>query len=93
MTSGSLGAKKRQQTRESIEAQLQSVVEEEEKESGDSHDGEGARRTAPKKPNRAPADELLFGVLPKDLALPAAIGFLGVAVLAAVAITRAGSAR
>ncbi len=30
-------------------------------------------------------------MLPKDLALPAAIGFLGVAVLAAVAITKSGS--
>ena len=33
-------------------------------------------------------NDLLFGVIPKDLALPAAISFLGVAVIGAVAMTR-----
>ncbi len=85
-TAASQTARKRQQTRENADAQLQSVAEEEEREAAD-------EEVAPKKTaKRKPADEeLLFGVLPKDLALPAAIGFLGVAVLAAVAITKSGS--
>ncbi|SJX61772.1 uncharacterized protein SRS1_12757 [Sporisorium reilianum f. sp. reilianum] len=95
-TSG-LAARKRQQARESAEAQLQSVAEEEEKEThadDDANDDESSKRRPAKKSAKrgsAPDDELLFGVLPKDLALPAAIGFLGVAVLAAVAITKSGA--
>lgn len=91
----SAGARKRQAARESLELQLQSVAEE----TDDEHNHHTAtpRKLAPstKKSTGAGADaganakgDLLFGVLPKDLALPAAIGFLGVAVLAAVAITR-----
>ncbi|SPO23187.1 related to CBS and PB1 domain protein [Ustilago trichophora] len=89
-----LGARKRQQARENAEAQLQSVAEEEEKEAHADDDGEeeGVKRKLKKTSGKASAadEELLFGVLPKDLALPAAIGFLGVAVLAAVAITKSG---
>ena len=77
----------RKKMKESIDKQLQSVQEEEEKEHEEGEGGKGAatpkRKSAPKTD-----DELLFGVLPKDLALPAAVGFLGVAVLAAVALTR-----
>jgi hypothetical protein len=36
-------------------------------------------------------EELLFGVVPRDLALPAAVAFLGVAVLGVFALSRAGS--
>lgn len=43
---------------------------------------------APKRSRKASEEELIFGVLPKDLALPAAIGFLGVAVLLAVTLSR-----
>ena len=90
-----LAARKRQQARENAEAQLQSVAEEEEKEAhAEDEDDESSRRKPAKKASKSAADEeLLFGVLPKDLALPAAIGFLGVAVLAAVAITKSGAQR
>ena len=50
-------------------------------------------RSVQKEENSRPEkqdDDLIFGFLPKDLALPAAIGFLGVAVIAAVSITRFG---
>jgi len=79
----------RKKMKESIDKQLQSVQEEEEKESEEVEASKGT--TTPKRRSKAsPSDEdLLFGVLPKDLALPAAVGFLGVAVLAAVALTRA----
>ena len=87
-------APKRRQ-REAVEAQLQSVEEEEERD--DAAEVDENTTDPPKLPNGSAKksakaakkdDELLFGVLPKDLALPAAIGFLGVAVLAAVVITR-----
>ncbi|WFD34231.1 hypothetical protein MCUN1_001068 [Malassezia cuniculi] len=42
------------------------------------------------RPRRAGDDDLVFGLFSKDLALPLAIGFLGVAVLVSVAITRVG---
>ncbi|PWZ00569.1 CBS-domain-containing protein [Testicularia cyperi] len=92
-------ARKRQAVRESAEAQLQSVAEEEEKDERDGEEAESVSSAKRSKSKRAPAkaaagdEELLFGVLPKDLALPAAIGFLGVAVLAAVAITKSGGAQ
>ncbi|SNX83199.1 related to CBS and PB1 domain protein [Melanopsichium pennsylvanicum] len=90
-----LGSRKRQQAKEAVETQLQSVAEEEEKEgqNDDEHDEEEApRKKSLKKTGKGSGadQELLFGVLPKDLALPAAIGFLGIAVLAAVAITKSG---
>lgn len=71
--------------RPSAEAQLPSLAEEEER---DAHADDEPKKAASKKKGD---EELLFGVLPKDLALPAAIGFLGVAVLAAVAITKSGA--
>lgn len=85
--------------KESMEQQLQSVQEEEEKEideaeaTGSSTKGtrSSRKRTTSSKGSAkgvSSDEELLFGVLPKDLALPAAVGFLGVAVLAAVALTR-----
>lgn len=79
--------------REQVEAQLQSVAEEEDfPTTADDEEEESTKRksTPTKKKAAAGEEELLFGVLPKDLALPAAIGFLGVAVLAAVAITKSG---
>ncbi|SPC66944.1 related to CBS and PB1 domain protein [Ustilago sp. UG-2017b] len=85
---GSAAARKR---REAVEAQLQSVAEEEDQEPTKADNEEEKKSTpAPKRKPKAGEEELLFGVLPKDLALPAAIGFLGVAVLAAVAITKSG---
>ncbi|PWN30595.1 CBS-domain-containing protein [Jaminaea rosea] len=45
-----------------------------------------------KKASKKADEELLFGFLPKDLALPAAIGFAGVAVLVGLVATR-GSAQ
>ena len=36
-------------------------------------------------------DDLVLGFLPKDLALPAAIGFLGLSVIGAVALVRVGA--
>ncbi|SAM80636.1 related to CBS and PB1 domain protein [Ustilago bromivora] len=83
---GSAAARKR---REAVEAQLQSVAEEEDQEPTKA-DNEKKSTPATKRKPKAGEEELLFGVLPKDLALPAAIGFLGVAVLAAVAITKSG---
>lgn len=80
----------RKKMKESMDKQLQSVQEEEEKENEEA-DGLKSISAARKKSSSAPPkgdEELLFGVLPKDLALPAAVGFLGVAVLAAVALTR-----
>ncbi|KAK0557984.1 hypothetical protein OC844_005431 [Tilletia horrida] len=64
---------------------------------GEADAGAGARSAARRRGGKSAAkgsggggdDELLFGVLPKDLALPAAIGFLGVAVIGAVVLTRA----
>ncbi|PWN51916.1 CBS-domain-containing protein [Violaceomyces palustris] len=90
--SGSAAANRRKQ-KEAADAQLQSVQEEEEREAEEVEEKE--ERTAPSKSKRSSKakvneEELLFGVLPKDLALPAAIGFLGVTVLAAVALTRSG---
>ncbi|KAK0546938.1 hypothetical protein OC846_005062 [Tilletia horrida] len=43
--------------------------------------------------SKAKDEELLFGFLPKELALPAAIGFLGVAVIGAVVVTRSSGNR
>ncbi|KAE8222835.1 hypothetical protein CF319_g4041 [Tilletia indica] len=68
------------------------VVDEEEEErsrrsGGASRSSKAGKGGASKKAGGA--DELLFGVLPKELALPAAIGFLGVAVIGAVIVTRA----
>ena len=83
--SGAGAANKRRQ-REAVEAQLQSVQEEEEREAEEEKGSKPARRG-----RKGEEEELLFGVLPKDLALPAAIGFLGVAVLAAVVVTRGGN--
>ena len=42
---------------------------------------------------RPPANDTVLGFLPKDMALPAAIGFLGVAVIGAVAAMRFGGVR
>lgn len=86
---------KKKQQREAIDAQLQSVEEEEERENeaevgGATKDSDTPARK-PKAKKAKDDEELLFGVLPKDLALPAAVGFLGVAVLAAVALTRTSS--
>jgi CBS domain-containing protein len=76
----------RKKIKESMDKQLQSVQEEEEKEQ---EEGEAMKAASKKKTASSKTDEeLLFGVLPKELALPAAVGFLGVAVLAAVALTR-----
>ncbi|CEH14435.1 cbs-domain-containing protein [Ceraceosorus bombacis] len=81
------GAAHKRKAREAAEAQLQSVQEEEEREAEINEVGERAtpssRKHRPKK-----EEELLFGFLPKDMALPAAIGFLGVAVLVGVVATR-----
>lgn len=52
---------------------------------------EGSARKAAAAKNKkgsAAQDDLLFGFLPKDLALPAAIGFAGVAVLVGLVATR-----
>jgi CBS domain-containing protein len=54
--------------------QLPPVEEEEAQEEVPERAVRTSRKTAP------PPEELLFGVLPKDLALPAAIGFLGVVI-------------
>ncbi|CAD6887841.1 unnamed protein product [Tilletia controversa] len=51
--------------------------------------GAGANGKATGKGKGKGEDEVLFGFLPKELALPAAIGFLGVAVIGAVIVTRA----
>lgn len=88
--SAGLAARKRQQAKENAEVQLQSVAEEEERENAVDEQAD-VRRKSKKHTKPSADDELLFGVLPKDLALPAAIGFLGVAVLAAVAITKSGA--
>ncbi|CAO1630211.1 unnamed protein product [Sympodiomycopsis kandeliae] len=87
-----LAASKRK-AREAVEAQLQSVEEEEEKEDemevgGSSSDKAEVSKSSKKK--TAGEEELLFGFLPKDLALPAAIGFAGVAVLIGLVATRSG---
>lgn len=47
-----------------------------------------ADESGDRKPSGTANDDLIFGIIPKDLALPAAIGFLGVAVIGAVALTR-----
>lgn len=90
----STGANKRRQ-REAAEAQLQSVQEEEEREAeAESHGRHGAKGSKGRssiKEGKSSPDELVFGVLPKDMVLPASIGFLGVAVLAAVVLTRSSS--
>lgn len=71
---------------------LHPVVEEEEKDGHHEEQKEEEEKSeVRRKTSKKGEEELLFGVLPKDLALPAAIGFLGVAVLAAVAITKSGS--
>lgn len=84
----------RKKMRESLDAQLQSVKEEEERdaEGGEESSSRGKRPSKSKSNGKAADDdELLFGVLPKDLALPAAVGFLGVAILAAVALTKSSA--
>jgi CBS domain-containing protein len=97
----------RKKARESLDAQLQSVKEEEEREGAEQaaqkideedEEEEGQRKTksravkkSSKKSTASDDDDLLFGVLPKEMALPAAVGFLGVAILAAVALTRSSS--
>ncbi|SPO39351.1 related to CBS and PB1 domain protein [Pseudozyma flocculosa] len=86
----SSGAANKRRQREAAEAQLQSVQEEEEKELGEEAEATPVKRKSKKGAKGGDDDELLFGVLPKELALPAAIGFLGVAVLAAVVVTRGG---
>ncbi|KAN0063166.1 hypothetical protein ACQY0O_004330 [Thecaphora frezii] len=87
----SSGAANKRRQREAAEAQLQSVQEEEEKElEEETVTAPAKRKSSSKKGGKGDDEELLFGVLPKDLALPAAIGFLGVAVLAAVVVTRGG---
>jgi hypothetical protein len=89
VAAASTNSGKRRQ-REAIEAQLQSVVEEEEKDDQAVIDETSTNKPKTSKKKQA-EPEMLFGVLPKDMALPAAIGFLGVAVLAAVALTRSSS--
>lgn len=54
--------------------------------------GDASSRPSKKSSNGGKDEELLFGFLPKDLALPAAIGFAGVAVLIGLVATR-GSAQ
>ena len=44
--------------------------------------------TKPIRSQNAANNDMLFGVIPKDMALPAAISFLGVAVIGAVALTK-----
>ncbi|UZJ53977.1 hypothetical protein CBS101457_003297 [Exobasidium rhododendri] len=92
----------RKKQKESIDKQLQSVQEEEEKEHEEEQESSknassnkkkaGTSKSSAASPSSSSSspseEELLFGFLPKDLALPAAVGFLGVAVLAAVALTR-----
>lgn len=91
--------------KESIEAQLQSVEEEEEKEEEEhvvdpstttpsaSLQKKSASSSSPKKKAGGGEEELLFGFLPKELALPAAIGFAGVAVLIGLVATRTNAAQ
>ncbi|KDN53568.1 CBS-domain-containing protein [Tilletiaria anomala UBC 951] len=89
--------------RDAVDAQLQSVEEEEEREDQADVDGgspnkpraigvaaTGSRKSAA---GRKEGEDLLFGVLPRDMAMPAAISFLGVAVVAAVVLTRSSSSR
>lgn len=86
--------------RDAVEAQLQSVKEEEEKDDEALVGGDEAMKSLARKHKRSVSEangnskkkeeELIMGVIPKDLALPAAIGFLGVAVLVGVLATRGG---
>jgi len=83
-------ASKQRKAREAAEAQLQSVQEEEEREQ-EAEVGERAPTNAKKvsRTNKNKEEqEVLFGFLPKDLALPAAIGFLGVAVLVGIVVAK-----
>lgn len=82
--------KQKKKARDSMEAQLQSVQEEEEREQENESTlaSEAGRSKGSAKAGKHNDEELLFGVLPKDMALPAAVGFLGVAILAAVALSR-----
>lgn len=85
----------RKKMRESMDAQLQSVKEEEERE-GEERSTNVSERTSKRglsgKAGNKNDEDLLFGVLPRDLALPAAIGFLGVAIVAAFAIGKSSGA-
>lgn len=90
-------ASSKKKQREAVEAQLQSVKEEEEKDDEALVGGDEAMKAEARKNKRSTSsssskkeDDLIMGVIPKDLALPAAIGFLGVAVLVGVLATRGG---
>jgi hypothetical protein len=66
-------------------------VQEEEEREQEAEVGERAPTNAKKvaRTNKNKEEqEVLFGFLPKDLALPAAIGFLGVAVLVGIVVAK-----
>ena len=73
-SAASLASANRRKQKEAADEQLRNVQADEK-----------AERKAP---SAAGGNDMILGFLPKDLALPAAIGFLGVAVLGAVALTR-----